>query len=81
MGVSARVKVRYDAHPTSLSLHDGEKLRSIMTRAVLLTLHGHVICNSWNLCRVCWEDCERKNSHVSTPPKVETTITRILKVA
>ena len=67
-GGSTRVRVRYDAHLPSLSLRDGEQTRLILTGAVLPTLHGHVLCKKLHMCGVCWEDCERKNSHVPTPP-------------
>ena len=50
-GGSARVKVRYDAHLSSLSLWGGENSRSILAGAVLPTLHGHVFCKNWHLCR------------------------------
>ena len=80
-GGSARVKVRYDAHLPSLSLQDEEKLQYILEGEVIPTLHDHVLCNNWNLCGVCWEDCDRKKSHVPTPPEVETTIAGLLKVA
>ena len=72
--------VRYDADLPSLSLWDGENLRSILAGVVLPALHGHVLYKNWHLCRVCWEDCERKNSHVPTPHEVATTITNLLKV-
>ena len=80
-GGSAKVKVRYDANLPSLSLQDGENSRSILSRAVLPTLHGHVICKNWHLCGVCWEECKCKNSHPPTPPEVATTISGLLKVA
>ena len=75
------MRVRYDAHLPSLSLRDGEQTRSILTGEVLPTLRGHVLCKNWHLCGVCWEDCERKNSHVPTPPEAATTIAKLLKVA
>ena len=74
------MRVHYEAHLTSLSLWDGENLRSILAGAVLPTLHSHVLCKNWNLCGVCWEECERKNSHVLIPPEVANTIARLLKV-
>ena len=79
-GGSARVKVCYDVDLPSLSLLDGENSRSILAGAVLPTLHDHVICKKWYFCGVCWENCERKNSHVPTPPEVATTIAGLLKV-
>ena len=81
MGGSAKVKMRHDAHLPSLYLQNMESLRSIITGAVLHTLHGHELFKNWNLCGVCWEDCGRKNWHVPTPPKVETTIAGLIKVA
>ena len=63
------------------SLWDGEQTRSILTGAVLPTLHGHVLCKNWHMCGVCREDCERKNSHIPTPPEAANTITELLKVA
>ena len=30
---------------------------------------------------VCWEDCERKNSHMYTPTDVAATIYRLIKKA
>ena len=75
------MRVRYDVHLPSLSLRYGENSRSILTGAVLLTLHGHVLCKNWHMCRVCWEDCERKNSHVPTLPEAAKTISELLKVA
>ena len=80
-GGSALVKVRYDTHLPSLSLWDRENLRSILAGAILPTLHGHVFCKNWHLCGVCWEDCERNNSHVPTHTEVATTISGLLKVA
>ena len=79
-GRTAQVKARYDAHLPYLSLRDGENSRSILEGAVLPTLHSHIICKNWHLYGVCWEDCERKGSHVPTPPEVATTISRLLKV-
>ena len=79
-GGSAQVRVRYVAHLTSLSLQNGENSQSILTGAVLPTLHGHVLCKNWHMCGVCWEDCERKNSHVPTPPEAATTIAELLNV-
>ena len=78
---SLRVKVHYDAYLPSLSLRDGENLRSILTGAVLPTLRGHVLCKNWHMCGVYWEDCKRKNSHIPTPPEVANTIAELLKVA
>ena len=75
------MRVRYDAHLPPLSLRDGEQNRSILTGAVLPTLRGHVLGNNWHMCGVCWEDYERKNSHVPTPPEAAHTIAELLKVA
>ena len=80
-GGSTQVRARYDAHLPSLSLREGEQTRLILTGAVLPTLHGHVLCKNWHMCGVCWEDCERKNSHVPTPPEAANTIAGLLKVA
>ena len=66
-GGPARVRVRYDAHLPSLLLWDGENSRSILEGVVLSTLHGHVLCKNWRLCRECWEDCKNKKSHVPNP--------------
>ena len=41
-GGTARVQARYDMHLPSLSLWDGENLRSILEEAVLPNLCGHV---------------------------------------
>ena len=49
--------------------------------AVLLTLRIHILFKNWHMCGVCWEDFERKNSHVTTTPEAATTIDGILKVA
>ena len=65
---TARLWVRYDVHLTSLSLWYGENLRTLLAWTVIHTLQGRVICKNWHLCGLCWEDCERKNLHVSTPP-------------
>ena len=75
------MRVRYDAHLPSLSLWGGEQTRSILARAVLPTLRGHVLFKNWHMCGVCWEDCERKNSHVPAPPEAANTIVELLKVA
>ena len=80
-GGSTRVRVRYDAHLPSLSLRDGEQTRSILTGAVLPTLLGHVLCKNWHMCGVFWEDCERKNLHIPSPPEAANTIAGLLKVA
>ena len=80
-GGSSRVRVRYAAHLPSLSLWDGEQTWSILTGEVLPTLRSHVLCKNWHMCGVCWEDCERKNSHVPTPPEAANTISELLKVA
>ena len=36
---------------------------------------------NWHMCGVCWEDCDRKNSHLPTPPEAANTIDELLKVA
>ena len=58
----------YEAHLPSLYLRDGENSLSILAGDVLPTLHSHVLCKNWHLCRVFWEKCERKNLHIPTPP-------------
>ena len=65
--VDARVWVRYDAHLPALSLWDGENSHSILSGAVLQSLHGAVIFKIWYLCGVCWEDCKLKCLHIPTP--------------
>ena len=72
--------MRYDAHIPSISLSDGEQTRSILTGVVLPTLRSHVLCKNWNMCGVCWEECERKNLQVPTPPEAANTIAKLLKV-
>ena len=73
------MRARYDTYLPALYLWDGENLRILLTGKVLPTLHGHFICNNWHLCGVCWEDCERKNSHVPTPSEVVTAIAGLIK--
>ena len=73
--------MRYDTHLPSLSLLDGEQALSILTGAVLPTLRGRVLFKNWHMCGVCWEDCERKKSHVPAPPEAANTIVELLKVA
>ena len=80
MGGSAQVEARCNAHLPSLYLRYGENSRSILVGAVLPGLHVHVLCKNWHLCGVCWEDYERKKSHVSTPPELATTNAGLLKV-
>ena len=75
------MRVRYDVHLPSLFLRNGENSRSILTGAVLPTLHSHVLCKNWHMCMVCWEDCEHKNLHVPTLPEAANTIAELLKVA
>ena len=75
------MQARYEAHPPSQLLWDGENPRFIPAEAVFPTLKGHVICKNWHLCGVCWEECERKNSHIPTPPDVANTVSGLLKVA
>ena len=71
----------YDAHLPALSLRDEDNSRPILARMVLTNLYIHVLCKDWHLCGVCWEDCERKKSHVPTSPEVAATIAWLLKVA
>ena len=61
-GGPTQVQVRYEVHLPSLYLCDGDKLRSILVGTVLPTLNSHVLCKNRHLCRVCWEECKRKNS-------------------
>ena len=37
-------------------------------------VQGHVLCNKWHLCGMCWEDQEHKKSHVSTSPDVSVEL-------
>ena len=73
--------MRYEAHLPALSLRDGEGLCTILEGTVLPMVQGHIICNNWHLCRMCWEDSERKNAHVPTSPGVTSSITGILKTS
>ena len=75
------MRVRYDAHLPDLSLQHGKNLRLILAGTVLPNLHGAVLCKNWNLCGACWEDCERKRSHVPNPPEVATTTAGLFKSA
>ena len=81
MGGPAQLQARYEAHPPSQLLWDGENPRFIPAEAVFPTLKGHVICKNWHLFGVFWEDYKRKHSHVPIPPEVETTNVGLLKVA
>ena len=54
------MRVRYEAHLTTLYLQDGEKLRTIIEEMVLPTVQGHILCENWHLCRLCWEEYECK---------------------
>ena len=74
------MRSRYVVHLPSLPLRDGDNLRSILVGAVLPTLHGHILCKTWYLCGMCWEDCERENSLFPTHQEAETTIAGLLKV-
>ena len=58
-----------------------KNLRTILAGTVLTTVLGHVICKNFHLCLLCWEDCERKNSHVPASPNVAASISRLLKQA
>ena len=73
------VRLRYDGHLPALSLQDRENSRLILAGKVLLTLHSAVFCKNWHLCGVYWEGCERKRSHVPTPPEVATTVSGLPK--
>ena len=68
-GGDARIQVRYDTHLTALYLWDIDNLMTLLEGTALTSLNVHVICKNWHLCRMCWEECERKNSHVPTPPR------------
>ena len=76
-----RVWVRYNAHLSALFLRNRENLCLILAGMNLPTLHGAVLCNNWHLCGACWEDCERKRSHILTPQEVATTIAGLLKAS
>ena len=71
----------YDAHLPALSLWDGENSYIILAGKVLSTVQGYILCKNWHLCGLCWDDCERKNSHVPTSSDVESTLTRMVKIA
>ena len=73
--------VKYNAHLPTLSPQKEENSRTILAGTVLYTLHGHIICKNSHLCGVFWEDCERKNSHVPTPPEVATDTAGLPKKA
>ena len=75
------MQVRYKVHLPALSFQDGEKSRTILAGMVLTTVLGHVICKNFHLCIICWEDCERKNSHVPASPNVAASISSLLKKA
>ena len=49
MGGPAQLQARYEAHPPSQLLWDGENPRFIPAEAVFPTLKGHVICKNWHL--------------------------------
>ena len=69
-GGGVRVRARYDTHLPALTLRYGENSQTLLVWMDLPTLHGHVLCNIFHLCGVCWENCKRKKSHVFTPPPV-----------
>ena len=75
------VRVCYDVHLTALYLWGGKNLRTILAGKVLPKVQGHILFNNWHLCGLCWEDCECKNSHVTTSLDVAATLTRPLKTA
>ena len=50
---AAGVRVRYDAHLPALSLWERENSRTLLEGKVLTTVHGHILCKNWHLCRVC----------------------------
>ena len=52
--------MRYNVHLPVLYLQYGRNLCTLMLGSVLPIVQGHVLCNNWLLCGMCWEDCERK---------------------
>ena len=76
-----RVRIRYYAYLTVLSLRDGENLCSILVGTFLPTLHGAVIFKNFHFCGVCWGGCKRKCLHVPTPLEVTATVNELLKAA
>ena len=71
--------VRYNTHLPSMSLRDRDNSLSIVVGTVFPTLHGAVHCKNWHWCGSCWEDCERKLSHVHTPSEIATAVAGLLK--
>ena len=39
------------------------------------------MCKNWHLCKLCWEDCKRKELHVPNSPDMSATLTGLLKTA
>ena len=76
-----RVQVRYNSHLPALSLQYRGSTCLILVGTVLPTLHSAVLCKNCHLCGSCWEDCQRKRSHVPTPPELATTVAGLLKAA
>ena len=76
---AVRVRVHYEAHLPSLTLQGGGKSSTILEGTFLPKVQVRVLFNNWHLCRLCWEDCNHKNSHVPTTPGVAAAITRLLK--
>ena len=68
--------MRYDTYLPALNLQDRENSRSILVGTVLPTLHSAVICKNCHLYGSCWEDCERKQTHIPNPPELVTTVAR-----
>ena len=71
--------MQYGTHIPPLLSQDEENSWAIMTGTFLVTLHGHVLCDNYHLCGVCWEDCKRKKFHIPIPPEVVTAIAILLK--
>ena len=71
----------YEAHIHAFYLQYRENVHTILAGTVLPTVKVHVICKNWHMYRLCWEDCEPKNLHVTTSPNVAAVITGILKKA
>ena len=73
------MQVHSEVHLPAMFLWDGENSRTILVARVLPMVQVRILCKNWHLCRLCWEDCARKNSHVPTSPAVATAIARLLK--
>ena len=64
------MRIKYDLHLPALSLQDWENSQIILVGPVLPTVQHHFLCKNWHLCRMFWENCERKKLHVPTYPDV-----------